>query len=135
MRVAEDTATVEQARRGDPRVTRAGRFLRRSSLDELPQLLNVIRGEMSIVGPRPHAISHDRSFAAVIPSYNDRFKTRPGITGLAQANGFRGEILSQAQLERRIELDNEYVSRWSLTLDVLILFKTAIGFAFHKSAY
>ena len=135
MTVMENGAEVLQASRADPRITSVGRFLRRSSLDELPQLLNVLSGDMSLVGPRPHALAHDRKFAELAPAYDRRFRARPGITGLAQARGFRGEIHTLQQLEQRVEHDNTYIDDWSLRLDMMLLVQTAVAFAFHKNAY
>ena len=124
MTVAEDGDAVHQARRHDPRVTRLGRILRRTSLDELPQLINVLRGEMSLVGPRPHALAHDRRFQALVPAYDRRFAVRPGITGLAQVRGLRGEIRDLNQLKGRTACDVLYVETWSLAGDVVILLAT-----------
>ena len=127
MTVLEDGAVVRQATQGDPRVTRIGRILRRTSLDELPQLLNVIRGEMALVGPRPHALAHDEYYGREIPAYAHRFAVRPGITGWAQTNGARGETPTVADMERRIELDLWYIQNWSLTLDLKILTQTVVA--------
>ena len=125
-----DAAAVRQAVRDDPRVTRVGRFLRRTSLDELPQLLNVLRGEMSLVGPRPHAVAHDRLYAEEIDGYLGRHRVKPGITGWAQVNGCRGETRTTAEMRRRIELDLEYIDNWSLWFDLRILARTVlVGFA------
>ena len=100
---------VPQARRHDPRVTRVGRVLRRTSLDELPQLFNVLTGEMSLVGPRPHALAHDARYAALIAGYADRYRVPPGITGWAQVNGFRGKTDTLAKMQRRVDHDLAYV--------------------------
>ncbi len=135
MTVMEDGEGVRQAERHDDRVTRVGHFLRRSSLDELPQLINVIRGDMSLVGPRPHALAHDQYYGALIPLYEQRFRAKPGITGLAQVAGLRGEIQSLDSMVDRVELDNAYIEDWSLMLDVKILAKTAVVTAFQSSAY
>ena len=121
------TDAIEQARRSDPRVTRIGRFLRRSSLDELPQLFNVLSGEMSLVGPRPHAPSTragDRLFAEVVSTYAARHKVKPGITGWAQVNGWRGETDTEEKLLARIEHDLHYIDNWSVLFDLAILFRT-----------
>ena len=118
------TDHVVQARKADPRVTRIGAFLRRTSLDELPQLINVLRGEMSLVGPRPHALAHDRHFQTLAPAYHRRFEVKPGITGLAQIRGFRGETRTLELLEQRIACDIEYVETWSLASDVDVLLAT-----------
>jgi len=120
------TKVVKQATRDDPRVTPVGRFIRRTSLDELPQLLNVLRGEMSLVGPRPHAVAHDEYYASLIDGYLGRHRAKPGITGWAQINGCRGEIHSLADMRRRIEFDLNYIDNWSLWLDVRILVRTAL---------
>lgn len=135
MRVTEDGTHIVQARRGDLRVTRLGGFLRRASLDELPQLLNVLKGDMSLVGPRPHAIAHDLEFATRVPSYNARFRTRPGLTGLAAIRGYRGEIRTPSCLENRINADNEYIQTWSLRDDLAILMKTALIISRDHNAY
>ncbi len=124
MTVAEDGDHIVQAQRQDPRVTRVGGFLRRTSLDELPQLINVLRGEMSLVGPRPHALAHDRQFQTLVPSYYRRFEVKPGITGLAQIRGFRGEIRALHLLDQRTACDIEYVENWSLAADLVVLFAT-----------
>lgn len=126
MRVLEDGADIVQARAGDTRVTRIGRFLRRSSLDELPQLLNVIAGDMSLVGPRPHALAHDDYYASRIANYRARQLVRPGITGWAQVNGARGATPKLSDMQARIDFDIAYVARQSLWLDLLILLRTPI---------
>ena len=124
MRVLEDGAVVTQARKGDPRVTRVGAFLRKTSLDELPQLLNVLEGKMSLVGPRPHAIAHNELYRKLINGYMIRHKVRPGITGLAQINGLRGETETLEKMSERVRYDLEYLRHWSPRLDIKILFKT-----------
>ncbi|HKY95638.1 MAG TPA: undecaprenyl-phosphate glucose phosphotransferase [Kiloniellales bacterium] len=130
-----DDAEVLQARRNDTRVTRVGSFLRRSSLDELPQLLNVLRGEMSLVGPRPHAIQHDRLYAQLIDDYLARQRVKPGMTGWAQVNGLRGETDTPEKMRRRVVYDLYYIDNWSVWLDLKILFLTIfVGFV-HKNAY
>src|SRR5262249_19384924 len=127
--------TSARARRNDPRVTRVGRFLRRTSLDELPQLINVLRGDMSLVGPRPHAISHNEYYANLIDDYLARHRVKPGITGWAQVNGLRGETDTVEKMQRRIDYDLYYIDRWSLSFDLKILLKTAmVGFV-HRNAY
>jgi putative colanic acid biosysnthesis UDP-glucose lipid carrier transferase len=126
MTVQEDGAHVRQATANDARTTRVGRFLRRYSLDELPQLINVLRGEMSLVGPRPHAVAHNETYRKLIKGYMIRHKVLPGITGLAQVNGLRGETRSIAQMEARVRYDLEYVRNWSILLDLKILAKTAL---------
>jgi Undecaprenyl-phosphate glucose phosphotransferase len=134
MFVLEDDAIVDQARRDDPRVTRLGRKLRRSSIDELPQLLNVIRGEMSLVGPRPHAVVHDDKYSKLISSYAFRHHVKPGITGLAQVSGLRGETPRIADMEKRVEYDLKYINGWSLMLDLRIIFRT-FGEQFRGDVY
>jgi putative colanic acid biosynthesis UDP-glucose lipid carrier transferase len=126
---------VAQASRGDTRVTPFGRFLRRSSIDELPQLINVLKGEMSLVGPRPHAVTHDRHYSELINGYLGRHRVKPGITGWAQINGFRGEIKDVDAMRQRIEHDIFYIDNWSIWLDLRILVSTVfVGFA-HENAY
>jgi putative colanic acid biosynthesis UDP-glucose lipid carrier transferase len=124
MRVLEDGPHVPQAVRGDPRVTRFGAFLRRTSLDELPQFVNVLQGRMSIVGPRPHAIAHNETYRKLIKGYMVRHKVKPGITGLAQVSGARGETDTIEKMQRRIEYDIEYLRNWSLRLDLAIILRT-----------
>jgi putative colanic acid biosynthesis UDP-glucose lipid carrier transferase len=124
MTVMEDGAVVA-ASKDDQRVTRVGAMLRRTSLDELPQLWNVVKGDMSLVGPRPHALSHDELFGALDPDYRRRFGTRPGMTGLAQITGFRGEVRGREDLAGRIEADLRYIQTWSPALDLKILVATA----------
>jgi len=126
MTVAEDGGNVRQATRGDARVTAIGGILRKLSLDELPQFLNVLKGDMSIVGPRPHALAHDGYYGEEIPAYVDRFRAKPGLTGLAQVNGLRGEIQDLRCMRDRIAADNLYIDSWSLGLDVAILAKTVL---------
>ena len=128
-------AGVPQARRNDPRVTRVGRILRRTSLDELPQLLNVLQGEMSLVGPRPHAIAHNDQYAALIDDYLGRHRVQPGITGWAQVNGLRGETETLEKMQRRVEHDLAYIDNWSLLLDLRILFLTVFLTLFDRNAY
>lgn len=124
MTTADDGDKVMQATAGDARVTPIGRFLRRSSLDELPQLLNVITGEMSLVGPRPHAVAHNEEYRGLIHGYMLRHKVKPGITGWAQVNGWRGETDTLEKMQGRVQHDLEYVQNWSLWLDVKILWRT-----------
>jgi putative colanic acid biosysnthesis UDP-glucose lipid carrier transferase len=126
MTVAEDCADVRQATRDDARVTAFGAVLRRLSLDELPQFLNVLKGDMSLVGPRPHALAHDEQYGELIPTYIDRFRAKPGLTGLAQVNGLRGEIQDLRCMRDRVAADNLYIDSWSLGLDIAILAKTAL---------
>jgi putative colanic acid biosynthesis UDP-glucose lipid carrier transferase len=124
MTVAEDGDTVVQARQDDQRVTRTGAFLRRSSLDELPQFINVLQGRMSIVGPRPHAVAHNEQYRKLIKGYMLRHKVKPGITGWAQVNGLRGETATLDRMEARIQHDLDYLRNWSLWLDLWIILKT-----------
>jgi Undecaprenyl-phosphate glucose phosphotransferase len=125
MHVQEDGETILQAGRGDPRVTRVGRFLRKTSIDELPQLLNVLAGDMSLVGPRPHAIAHDVAYAELIEPYPARHNVKPGITGWAQVNGCRGETRDVGLMQRRVDHDLDYIEQWSLLLDIRIILMTA----------
>lgn len=126
MVVQEDGEVVQQARKDDPRTTPIGRFLRRYSLDELPQLINVLQGRMSLVGPRPHAVAHNEMYRKLIKGYMVRHKVLPGITGLAQVNGLRGETRTIEQMEARVRYDLEYLRNWSIVLDLKILAKTAL---------
>ncbi len=124
MTVTEDSAAVVQAQRNDLRVTRLGRLLRKTSIDELPQLLNVVLGDMSLVGPRPHALAHDMFYSSMIPEYVQRQRVRPGITGWAQVNGSRGVTPTVAAMARRVRYDNWYIENWSFWLDLKILVRT-----------
>jgi exopolysaccharide biosynthesis polyprenyl glycosylphosphotransferase len=126
---------LAQARPGDARVTRIGRWLRRYSLDELPQLLNVLRGQMSLVGPRPHAVAHDEHYAALIPGYAARRRVKPGITGWAQIAGLRGETREVGQMAARVAHDLWYIEHWSLGLDLRILLRTLAGGFLGPNAY
>jgi exopolysaccharide biosynthesis polyprenyl glycosylphosphotransferase len=135
MSVLEDGDDVVQVREGDTRVTRMGRFLRKSSIDELPQLLNVIRGEMSLVGPRPHAVVHDRVYARLIADYDLRQRVKPGITGWAQVNGLRGETPTVDAMRRRVELDIWYAGHATFALDALILLRTPLEVFRRRNAY
>lgn len=130
MTVVEDGKSVRQACRGDSRITPIGAFLRRSSLDELPQFWNVLIGDMSLVGPRPHALAHDIQYGGLITTYGERFRVRPGITGLAQCNGARGPTETLEKMHRRVELDNAYIERWSWAMEFRIVLKTAKLLAF-----
>jgi putative colanic acid biosynthesis UDP-glucose lipid carrier transferase len=136
MKVCEDGEVVAQARKDDPRVTRVGAFLRKTSIDELPQLLNVIQGKMSLVGPRPHAIAHNELYRKLINGYMIRHKVRPGITGLAQVNGLRGETETLEKMSERVRYDLEYLRHWSPWMDIKILFRT-LGVVLHdrRNAY
>lgn len=124
MAVCEDGASVTQAQKNDQRVTKLGAFLRRSSLDELPQFINVLQGRMSIVGPRPHAVAHNEQYRGLIKGYMLRHKVKPGITGWAQVNGFRGETDTLNKMAARIEYDLDYLRSWSISLDLWIILRT-----------
>lgn len=126
MRVCEDGANIPQATQNDPRVTRLGAFLRRTSLDELPQFVNVLQGRMSVVGPRPHALAHNAFYRSQIQGYMMRHKVRPGITGWAQVNGLRGETKTVEKMRQRIDYDLDYLRHWSLGLDFKILLLTVL---------
>jgi putative colanic acid biosynthesis UDP-glucose lipid carrier transferase len=126
MRVTEDGAQITQARRSDPRITPVGAFLRRTSLDELPQFINVLQGRMSIVGPRPHAVAHNEMYRKLITGYMVRHKVKPGITGWAQVNGLRGETDSLDKMQARVDYDLDYLRNWSLRLDLKIIIKTVL---------
>ena len=130
-----ETSLVVQAQKNDSRVTQVGKLLRRTSLDELPQLINVIKGEMSIVGPRPHAVEHNHQYKSLIESYMKRHIVKPGITGWAQINGFRGETDTIEKMEGRIQCDIFYIENWSITLDIKIMFLTLIKGMIGKNAY
>jgi putative colanic acid biosynthesis UDP-glucose lipid carrier transferase len=134
MTVAEDGDVVIQVKPGDARITPLGAFLRRYSLDELPQLFNVIKGEMSMVGPRPHALAHNHQYARTIENYSGRHKVKPGITGWAQVNGFRGETSETERMADRVRFDLAYVDNWSLWFDVKILILTVKAVVFPKNA-
>lgn len=135
MTCLEDGAVVRQATRDDPRITRFGAFLRRYSLDELPQFVNVLQGRMSVVGPRPHAVAHNETYRRLIRGYMIRHKVRPGITGLAQVNGLRGETESIEKMRARVECDLEYLRHWSLFLDLQIVLRTAAVVLRRDNAY
>ena len=135
MNVLEDGQVVPQARRNDPRVTRVGRLLRTTSIDELPQLLNVLLGQMSLVGPRPHAVAHDDSYTNVIAKYALRQHVKPGLSGWAQVNGFRGEAVQIELIERRVECDLWYIKNWNFLLDVRIIVLTAFELLRRRNAY
>ena len=124
MKVLENGEIVTQAQRDDERVTRCGRWLRRTSIDELPQLINVLLGDMSLVGPRPHALAHDVEYDKLIDDYGLRFQVKPGITGWAQVNGYRGQTATVDLMMSRVECDLWYISNWSLMLDIRTLVKT-----------
>jgi len=135
MRVTDDGAVVKQATKGDPRVTPFGAFIRRTSLDELPQFINVLQGRMSIVGPRPHAVAHNEQYRQMIKAYMVRHKVRPGITGWAQVNGYRGETDTVEKMQARVEYDLEYLRNWSLALDLQIIARTVKLVLFDRHAY
>lgn len=135
MTVMENDTKVIQATKNDVRVTKVGKFLRRTSLDELPQFFNVLFGQMSVVGPRPHAVSHNEQYRSLIQGYMLRHKVKPGITGLAQINGWRGETDTLEKMEKRIEYDLMYIRSWSVWLDLKIIFLTVFKGFINKSAY
>ncbi|OGT17468.1 MAG: undecaprenyl-phosphate glucose phosphotransferase [Gallionellales bacterium RIFCSPHIGHO2_02_FULL_57_16] len=135
MTVCEDCGNIPQAKRNDPRITPLGKFLRRTSLDEFPQLINVLQGRMSLVGPRPHAVAHNEQYRKLIHGYMLRHKVKPGITGLAQINGWRGETDTLNKMEKRIEYDLEYIRNWSLWVDIKIIWLTLFRGFLGKNAY
>ena len=124
MSTQDNGSIVKQATKNDARITPIGKFLRKTSLDELPQFINVIQGKMSIVGPRPHAVAHDLEYGNLIPEYNQRFLVKPGITGLAQINGWRGETDTLEKMQKRVDMDLDYINNWTLWLDIKIIFIT-----------
>jgi putative colanic acid biosynthesis UDP-glucose lipid carrier transferase len=126
---------VTQAQKDDKRVTALGAFLRRTSLDELPQFYNVLQGRMSIVGPRPHVVAHNEYYRQMVPRYMLRHKVKPGITGWAQINGFRGETDTLDKMEKRVELDLYYIERMSLWLDLKIIVLTVVKGFVNRNAY
>ncbi|MEY2686261.1 MAG: hypothetical protein RL375_459, partial [Pseudomonadota bacterium] len=126
---------VLQATRGDARVTRFGAFMRRTSLDELPQFVNVLQGRMSVVGPRPHAVAHNEFYRPHIQRYMVRHKVRPGITGWAQVNGCRGETEVVEKMQQRVDHDIEYLRNWSLRMDLHIIARTVHLVLFDRDAY
>ena len=135
MRVLEDGEKVTQAKKDDPRITRLGAFLRRTSLDELPQFINVLQGRMSVVGPRPHAVAHNEEYRKLVKGYMVRHKVKPGITGWAQVNGLRGETDTVDKMKARIEYDLDYLRHWSIGLDSIIILRTVIVVFRDKNAY
>jgi putative colanic acid biosynthesis UDP-glucose lipid carrier transferase len=135
MSTTEDGPSVQQATRNDPRVTRLGAFLRRTSLDELPQFVNVLLGQMSVVGPRPHAVAHNRHYRTQILEYMLRHKAKPGITGWAQVNGWRGETDTLDKMIQRVAHDLEYIRRQSFWFDLEIVLRTAFGRGARANAY
>lgn len=135
MTVLQDGADVQQVTMDDPRVTKLGLILRKTSIDELPQLINVVLGDMSLVGPRPHAVAHDAYYSEAIDVYRQRFAVLPGITGLAQVSGCRGEIREVEDMRRRIEFDLAYIENWSFWLDLQILSLTVRQILRDQHAY
>jgi undecaprenyl-phosphate galactose phosphotransferase/putative colanic acid biosynthesis UDP-glucose lipid carrier transferase len=135
MTVMEDGAELQQAKRFDPRVTLIGRVLRRTSIDELPQLLNVLRGDMSLVGPRPHALAHDDHYGNLLSDYAFRHHVKPGITGWAQVKGYRGETSRIDQMKGRVDHDLWYINNWSLLLDCKILALTCLEVMRRRNAF
>ncbi|MCG8451298.1 MAG: undecaprenyl-phosphate glucose phosphotransferase [Pirellulales bacterium] len=135
MCTCEDGSVVKQATKNDERITPIGRFLRKTSLDELPQLFNVLGGSMSLVGPRPHATAHNEQYRSLIDGYMLRHKVKPGITGLAQVNGWRGETETLEKMEKRVEYDHRYIREWTLWMDVKILWQTALVVLRQENAY
>jgi putative colanic acid biosynthesis UDP-glucose lipid carrier transferase len=135
MTVCEDSGDIQQATKNDARVTPLGAFLRKTSLDELPQLFNVLAGSMSLVGPRPHASQHNEGFRKLIQGYMLRHKVKPGITGLAQVNGWRGETDTLDKMKKRVEFDHQYIREWTPWLDIKILVRTVFTVLSKKNAY
>lgn len=135
MRVMEDGQEVKQATKNDPRITPLGAFMRRTSIDELPQFLQVLTGEMSIVGPRPHAVAHNELYRSKIQGYMLRHKVKPGITGWAQVHGWRGETDTDVKMQKRVEYDLDYIRSWSLLLDLRIIWLTVFGKKTRRNAY
>jgi putative colanic acid biosysnthesis UDP-glucose lipid carrier transferase len=135
MRDEQKVAPFRQATKGDPRITPFGSFIRRTSLDELPQFMNVLQGSMSIVGPRPHVVSLNDQYRSIVKAYMARHKVKPGVTGWAQVNGQRGETDTVEKMARRVEYDLEYLRNWSIGLDLLIIFRTAVMMFFDRKAY
>jgi putative colanic acid biosynthesis UDP-glucose lipid carrier transferase len=135
MHTQENGNDVRQATKADPRITRFGAFIRRTSIDELPQFVNVLQGRMSIVGPRPHAVAHNEQYRELIKAYMVRHKVRPGITGWAQVNGLRGETATLEKMRERVEYDLEYLRNWSLALDLQIIVRTVRLVLFDRHAY
>jgi undecaprenyl-phosphate galactose phosphotransferase/putative colanic acid biosynthesis UDP-glucose lipid carrier transferase len=135
MTVQENGEVVTQATPDDPRVTKIGKLLRSASVDELPQLINVLKGEMSLVGPRPHALAHDNYFEKLLEDYAFRHHVKPGMTGWAQANGLRGATPSVEQIARRVEMDLWYIDNWSLWLDIEIMIKTVFEVLRKRNAF
>jgi Undecaprenyl-phosphate glucose phosphotransferase len=135
MTTLDDGEKIRQATRDDKRITRVGRFLRRTNLDELPQLFNVLAGQMSLVGPRPHALAHNNEFEEKIRLYAKRHNVKPGITGWSQVNGFRGETDTLEKMQKRVDYDAFYIDNWSLKFDIIIMFSTIFSINSYKNAY
>ncbi len=135
MTVCEDGAQITQAKRGDQRITRFGGFLRRASLDELPQFINVLQGAMSVVGPRPHAVAHNEEYRKIVKGYMVRHKVKPGVTGWAQVNGLRGETDTMEKMEARVRYDIDYIRHWSIVFDLMIVLKTVFVVFRGRNAY
>jgi exopolysaccharide biosynthesis polyprenyl glycosylphosphotransferase len=135
MTVMEDGSEVRQAKRHDARVTPIGRILRKTSIDELPQLFNVLRGDMSLVGPRPHALAHDNHYGDLLSDYAFRHHVKPGITGWAQIKGYRGETSRVEQMKGRVDCDLWYINNWSLTVDLKIIAMTCVELMRRRNAY
>ncbi len=135
MTVTEDGDKITQAQKDDNRITKVGRFIRKTSLDELPQFINVIKGEMSIVGPRPHAVAHNEEYRTKILEYMRRHKVKPGITGWAQVNGYRGETDTIDKMVKRVEFDLDYIRNWHFLLDIKIIWYTVFGKSVRENAY
>lgn len=129
------TSSFTQTRKDDPRVTRIGKIMRKASLDELPQLFNVILGSMSLVGPRPHPVPLDEQYKHIIPAFDSRYTVKPGLTGWAQVNGFRGETTHVEDMVARVEHDRHYINHWTLWLDIKIIAITGIKGWIHRNAY
>jgi putative colanic acid biosynthesis UDP-glucose lipid carrier transferase len=135
MSVMDNDAVVKQATKNDRRITKVGAFLRKTSLDELPQFFNVLMGDMSVVGPRPHAVAHNEEYRKRVDYYMLRHKVRPGITGWAQINGWRGETDTLEKMEKRVEYDLDYIRHWSIWFDIKIIFLTLFKGFVNKNAY
>jgi putative colanic acid biosynthesis UDP-glucose lipid carrier transferase len=135
MTTQENGSVIKQASKNDPRLTRFGSFLRRTSLDELPQFINVLQGKMSIVGPRPHAVAHNEEYRKLVPKYMQRHLVKPGITGWAQVNGWRGQTDTLEKMQKRVEFDLFYINHWSLWMDVRIIILTVFVGFINKNAY
>jgi putative colanic acid biosynthesis UDP-glucose lipid carrier transferase len=135
MAVNEDESNVIQATKDDARITKLGRFLRRTSLDEFPQFFQVLTGELSLVGPRPHAVAHNEKYRAIIHGYMLRHIVKPGITGWAQVNGWRGETAELVKMEERVRHDMEYIHNWNLLFDLKIMLLTVFGRKKSRNAY